>query len=167
MPDHKTTYDTVILRDTLKVTCKQTEKVNINQEHNYDSFVLRFLYKHNEGILWCFNKPLIDKQWFKEIPHPSGNGITMNRIIDSQEQRDFEEDEENDVDLEKSMWLIVRKKQSVNQVLKDFCPEYQAHSLRVRDIIKFGRVNFKITTLQCDRIKKEFQGSCYSQVVEV
>jgi hypothetical protein len=29
MPSHKTTYDTVILRDTLKVTCKQTEKANI------------------------------------------------------------------------------------------------------------------------------------------
>jgi len=62
------------------------------------------------------------------------------------------------------MWLIVRKKQSVNMILKDFCPEYQAHSLRVRDIIKFGRVNFKITTLQCDRIKKEHLGSCYSKV---
>lgn len=85
MPNHKTSYDTVILRDTLKVTCKHTEKVNINSEHNYDSFVLRFLYKHNEGVLWCFNKPKIDKQWFKEIPHPSGNGITYNKVNDSQE----------------------------------------------------------------------------------
>ena len=32
--------------------------------------------------------------------------------------------------------------------------------------MKFGRVNFKITTLKCDRIKIEHQGSCYSQVVE-
>jgi len=50
------------------------------------------------------------------------------------------------------MWLIVRKKASINKILKEFCPEYQTHSLRVRDIIKFGRVNFKITTLKCDRI---------------
>jgi hypothetical protein len=62
------------------------------------------------------------------------------------------------------MWLIVRKKASVNEVLKNFCPEYQAHGLRVRDIIKFGRVNFKITTLKCDRMNKEFQGSCYMQM---
>jgi len=54
------------------------------------------------------------------------------------------------------MWLIIRKKQSINKVLKDFCPEYQAHKLRVRDIIKFGRVNFKITALQCDKIGKEY-----------
>lgn len=62
------------------------------------------------------------------------------------------------------MWLIVRKKASINQVLRDFCPEYQIHSLRVRDIIKFGRVNFKITTLNCDRIDKIYNGSCYSKM---
>jgi len=44
----------------------------------------------------------------------SGNGITLNKVIDSKEQRDMEEDEENDVDLERAMWLIVRKKRSVN-----------------------------------------------------
>jgi hypothetical protein len=62
------------------------------------------------------------------------------------------------------MWLIVRKKASINHVLRDFCPEYQIHSLRVRDIIKFGRVNFKITTLNCDRIDKIYNGSCYSKM---
>ena len=66
----------------------------------------------------------------------------------------MEEDDENDVDLVRSMWLIVRKKESINKILKDFCPQYQAHSVRVRDIIKFGRVNFKITTLNCSRIDK-------------
>jgi hypothetical protein len=50
------------------------------------------------------------------------------------------------------MWLIVRKKESINKDLKNFCPKYQSHSLRVRDIIKFGRVNFKITTLKSHRI---------------
>ena len=30
--------------------------------------------------------------------------------------------------------------------------------------MKFGRVNIKITTLKCDRIQREFQGSCYSQM---
>lgn len=62
------------------------------------------------------------------------------------------------------MWLIVRKKESINKVLKNFCPKYQSHSLRVRDIIKFGRVNFKITTLKSDRIDKQYNGSCYSEL---
>jgi hypothetical protein len=34
--------------------------------------------------------------------------------------------------------------------------------LRVRDIIKFGRVNFKITEIKCDHIDEEFTGTCHS-----
>jgi hypothetical protein len=34
--------------------------------------------------------------------------------------------------------------------------------LRVRDIVKFGRVNFKITEINCDRMDKEFTGTCHS-----
>ena len=82
------------------------------------------MYKCNEGVLWCYNKPNIEQQWFKEIPNPFSNGVLQNKILDSQQQRDLEEDEENDVDLERAMWLIVRKKRSVNHILKDFCPEY-------------------------------------------
>lgn len=33
--------------------------------------------------------------------------------------------------------------------------------IRVRDIIKFGRVNFKISALNCDRIDQLYTGSCY------
>lgn len=64
----------------------------------------------------------------------------------------MEEDEENDVELKRTMWLIIRKKRSVNEVLKDFFPDYQQQVIRVRDIIKFGRVNFKISALNCDKI---------------
>lgn len=60
MPEHMTSQDTVILRDSLKVHCQQTAKVAPGS-FNSDTFVLRFLYKHKEGILWCFNKPKIDK----------------------------------------------------------------------------------------------------------
>jgi hypothetical protein len=56
------------------------------------------------------------------------------------------------VELKRTMWLIIRKKRSVNEVLKDFFPDYQQQVIRVRDIIKFGRVNFKISALYCDRI---------------
>lgn len=84
MPENKTTYDTVILRDTLKVFCKPTDKTNLNlNNHNYDKFVLRFLYKHNQGVLWCYNKPTIEKIWFKEIPSLTGEGIAQNKLIDS------------------------------------------------------------------------------------
>lgn len=79
-----------------------------------------------------------------------------NHIVESQELKFLEEDEENDVDLEKTMWMIVRKKKSINEVLKHFCADHQAQALRVRDIVKFGRVNFKITTLKCERINPEY-----------
>lgn len=73
----------------------------------------------------------------------------------------MEEDEENDVELKRTMWLIIRKKKGVNEVLKDFFPDYQQQVIRVRDIIKFGRVNFKISALYCDRIDPMYTGSCY------
>ena len=123
---------------------------------------MRFFYKHKEGALWCFNRPAVEKSYFKEVPDERGI-VVQHKVEDTLERRNAEEDEENDVDLERAMWLIVRKKRSINQVLKHFCPELQTATLRVRDIVKFGRVNFKITTLKCDRIKKEYQGSCYTQ----
>lgn len=85
--------------------------------------MLRFFYKHKEGTLWCFNRPSVDQQYFREVPNPVGSGVVQNKFIDNEEQRFIEEDEENDVDLERAMWLIVRKKRSINQVLKHFCPE--------------------------------------------
>ena len=41
-------------------------------------------------------------------------------LVHTQQTREAEEDEENDVDLQNTMWFIVRKKESVNHVLKDF-----------------------------------------------
>ena len=73
----------------------------------------------------------------------------------------MEEDEENDVELKRTMWLIIRKKKGVNEVLKDFFPDYQQQVIRVRDIIKFGRVNFKISALYSDKIDPMYTGSCY------
>jgi len=53
------------------------------QQHNYDNFVLRFLYKHNQGVLWCYNKPNIDKPWFKEVPNTFGAGVKENIRIET------------------------------------------------------------------------------------
>ena len=33
--------------------------------------------------------------------------------------------------------------------------------VRVRDIIKFGRVNFKLSALHCDQIDPIYNGTCY------
>jgi len=60
------------------------------------------------------------------------------------------------------MWIIIRKKRSVNTVLKNFFPDYQQQMLRVRDIVKFGRVNFKISALECDKVEHQYTGSCYN-----
>ena len=47
-------------------------------------------------------------------------------------------------------------------MLKEFYSESQQQRLRVRDIIKFGRVNFKITEIKSDYIDREFTGTCHS-----
>ena len=33
--------------------------------------------------------------------------------------------------------------------------------VRVRDIIKFGRVNFKLSALECDYVDPIYNGTCY------
>lgn len=45
-------------------------------------------------------------------------------IDTSKAQKEMEEDEENDVELKRTMWIIIRKKKGVNEVLKDFFPDY-------------------------------------------
>jgi hypothetical protein len=51
--------------------------------------------------------------------------VVPNTFDQSKEKQEMEEDEENDVELKRTMWLIIRKKRSVNEVLKDFFPDYQ------------------------------------------
>ena len=133
-------------RDGIKVTC--TPVVNGNLKLKWkNQVVLRFLMKHQDGRLWAYNKPFLDETYFSECPNPSGTGAIKQIYRETKAKREADEDEENDVDLSRSMWLIIRKKRSINQVLKDFFPDYQSQMVRVRDIIKFGRVNFKITSL--------------------
>lgn len=62
------------------------------------------------------------------------------------------------VDLEKTMWLVVRNKRSVNNILKRFETKEQMHYLRVNDIVKFGRVNFKVSVIKSDRLCETIQG---------
>lgn len=164
-PTSATVCDRVILRDrtNINVQCIESSSLNPSTEFKYSDqeMVLRMMYKPSSGTLWAFNRPQLNQQNFMELPNPDGIGTRPNEIDESKHQKELEEDEENDVELKHTMWLIIRKKRSVNNVLKDFFPDYQQQVIRVRDIIKFGRVNFKISALYCDRIDKMYTGHCY------
>ena len=74
-----------MLRDTLRVKCENVDKNNQWYHTNTDKFVLRFFYKHREGTLWCFNKPTLDQQYFKEVPNPVGCGVINNKVDGTEE----------------------------------------------------------------------------------
>ena len=56
------------------------------------------------------------------------------------------------------MWLVMRDKRSVNNILKRFETKNQLHYLKVNDIVKFGRVNFKISIIKSDKLVDDIQG---------
>ena len=52
------------------------------------------------------------------------------------------------------MWKVLRNKKSANNILKRFETRGQVHPLLVNDLVKFGRVNFKVTVIKCDKVRK-------------
>jgi len=57
------------------------------------------------------------------------------------------------------MWLVLRNKNSVNNLLGKFITPYnQYHRLKVNDIVKFGRVNFKVSIIKSDKLISSIQG---------
>lgn len=62
------------------------------------------------------------------------------------------------MDLAKTMWIVLRNKRSVNNILKRFETKDQIHYMKVNDIVKFGRVNFKVSIIKSDKLAKEVQG---------
>jgi hypothetical protein len=52
------------------------------------------------------------------------------------------------------MWLVLRSKKSINNILKKFETKNSFHKLKVNDIIKFGRVNFKLSIIKSDKLNK-------------
>jgi hypothetical protein len=46
------------------------------------------------------------------------------------------------------MWLVIRNKKSVNNILRKFETKNCEHQIVVNDIIKFGRVNFKVSVIK-------------------
>jgi hypothetical protein len=75
-----------------------------------------------------------------------------------QEQISKDIEFENDVDLAKTMWMVLRNKKSCNNILKRFETRDQVHYMKVNDIIKFGRVNFKVSIIKSDSLAKDIQG---------
>ena len=75
-----------------------------------------------------------------------------------QDKLDKEIEFENDVDLAKTMWHVIRNKKSCNNILKRFETRDQYHNLQVNDIVKFGRVNFKVSIIKSSRLSEEIQG---------
>jgi len=65
---------------------------------------------------------------------------------------------ENNVDLDKTMWLVMRDKRSVNNYLRRFETRDSFHLLKVNDIVKFGRVNFKVSIIKSDKLNEDIQG---------
>ena len=110
-------------RDGIKVSCTPIISNQLKLKWK-NQVVLRFLMKHQDGRLWAYNKPFLDQTYFSEMPDLSGHGVVKTNYRETKAKREADEDEENDVDLSRSMWLIIRKKRSINQVLKDFFPDY-------------------------------------------
>ena len=76
----------------------------------------------------------------------------------SQEQIDREIEFENDVELESTMWRVLRDKKSVNNILRRFETKGSFHRLKVNDIVKFGRVNFKLSIIKSVKLVSHIQG---------
>ena len=81
---------------------------------------------------------------------------TSSKAEDSFKYADNEEDE-SEVDMSKTMWLVLRKTVPQNQTLKKFYTQPAAFEVKLYDIIKFGRVNFRISVLNCTRLKRDAQ----------
>ena len=56
------------------------------------------------------------------------------------------------------MWRVLRDKKSANNILRRFETKGSFHRLKVNDIVKFGRVNFKLSIIKSDRLVDRIQG---------
>lgn len=61
--------------------------------------------------------------------------------------------------MQRTMWQVLRKTKPTNQTLKVFFAEAQPFKLRHKDIVKFGRVNFKVTEIKSSKLKRDIQGT--------
>ncbi len=52
------------------------------------------------------------------------------------------------------MWIVLRTKKSINNVLRKFETKNNYYKLKINDIVKFGRVNFKLSIIKSDKLNK-------------
>lgn len=72
---------------------------------------------------------------------------------------------DNDVELTTTLWKVLRNQYyAKDNELVDFCvsPTQAKHEIRIGDVVKFGRVNFKVCALRCkDKLREDIQGGYY------
>lgn len=116
------------------------------KDFSQKSGMFRYLFKPATGSLWGFHKAV--SSYENLLSYSKGD-----------EELSESEEDANEVDLGKTLWLVLRKSKSMNQILKHFHADKQSFSLKVKDIVKFGRVNFKISALHSRKLNKHIQGS--------
>jgi len=91
-------------RKSIMVDVKETEEHNLFEKASEfnDRAFLRFFYKPCDGgTVWAYNQKTLNLRCWSEIPSPNDVGATQlnDMISHSQQTREAEEDEENNVDL--------------------------------------------------------------------
>ena len=54
-----------------------------------------------------------------------------------------------------TMWLVLRKTKPLNETLKRFYADTSNHPIKLKDIVKFGRVNFKVSALSFSKLNDD------------
>ena len=106
---------------------------------------MRLMFKPETHTLWGFNHSLIPIHQIASYKEDLAPG-----------QLDL--DEENDVDMNNTMWLVLRKTKPLNETLKRFYAEIYTHPIKIKDIVKFGRVNFKVSAISSSKLDNFIQG---------
>ncbi len=107
---------------------------------------MRLMFKPESQTLWGFHQLLINQSKL----------FNTKDVIEPTSPEDI--DEENDVDMKRTMWYVLRKTRPSNEVLKQFYAEQYSFPIKIKDIVKFGRVNFKVSALSSSKLDKDIQG---------
>ena len=81
--------------------------------------------------------------------------ISNEKGADEGDDQKINFDEENDVDMNNTMWLVLRETKPTNETLKKFFADTVSHPIKVKDIVKFGRVNFKVSALSYSKLNDD------------
>ena len=105
---------------------------------------MRILYKPESQTVWGFHNMLIPRSHIDSYKDEFANTFV-------------DQDEENDVDMNSTMWQVLRKTKPTNETLQKFYAETSSLPIGVKDIVKFGRVNFKVSALSYSKLNDERQ----------